>query len=70
MKRVILSIAAIALVCQVAGAQNLLRNLGNKAINKATNSVEKKVEKKVEGPGKHFWQEAGPAPAAGNNRIQ
>lgn len=48
MKRVILSIAAIALVCQVAGAQNLLRNLGNKAINKATNSVEKKVEKKVD----------------------
>ena len=49
MKRIVLTIAALALFCTGAAAQgNLLKGLGQKAINKATNSVEKKVEKKVD----------------------
>ena len=48
MKRIILSIAALAMVCWAADAQSVLKNLGQKALNKVENSAQKKVDKKVD----------------------
>ena len=48
MKRIILSVAALAMVCWAADAQSVLKNLGQKALNKVENSAQKKVDKKVD----------------------
>lgn len=48
MKRIIISIAALVMVCWAADAQNVLKNLGQKALNKVENSAQKKVDKKVD----------------------
>jgi hypothetical protein len=49
MKRFILSLASLVLVCTGAAAQgNLLKGLGQKALNKVENSAQKKVDKKVD----------------------
>lgn len=48
MKRIILSVAALAMICWAADAQNVLKNLGQKALNKVENSAQKKVDKKVD----------------------
>lgn len=49
MKRFILSLASLVLVCTGAAAQgNLLKGLGQKALNKVENAAQKKVDKKVD----------------------
>ena len=47
MKRIALLITAVALICAPAGAQNLLKNLGNRAKNAVEKNVGNKVEKAV-----------------------
>lgn len=47
MKRIALLITAVALICVPAGAQNLLKNLGNRAKNAVERSVGDKVEKAI-----------------------
>ena len=47
MKRIALLITAVALICAPAGAQNLLKNLGNRARNAVERNVGNKVEKAV-----------------------
>ena len=48
MKRIILSVAALAMVCWAADAQSVLKNLGQKALDKVENGAQKKVDKKVD----------------------
>ena len=49
MKKLMLTIAALVIMCTGASAQgNLLKNLGQRAINQVENSTQKKVEKKVD----------------------
>ena len=47
MKRIALLITAVALICASADAQNLLKNLGNRAKNAVERNVGNKVEKGV-----------------------
>ena len=49
MKKLMITLAALVMVCTGAAAQgNLLKGLGQKALNKVENSAQKKVDKKVD----------------------
>ena len=49
MKKLLITLAALVMVCTGAAAQgNLLKGLGQKALNKVENSAQKKVDKKVD----------------------
>ena len=49
MKKLLITLAALVLVCTGAAAQgNLLKGLGQKALNKVENAAQKKVDKKVD----------------------
>lgn len=49
MKKLLITLAALVLVCTgAAGQGNLLKGLGQKALNKVENSAQKKVDKKVD----------------------
>lgn len=49
MKKLVITLAALVMVCAgAAGQGNLLKGLGQKALNKVENSAQKKVDKKVD----------------------
>lgn len=49
MKKLVITLAALVLVCTgAAGQGNLLKGLGQKALNKVENAAQKKVDKKVD----------------------
>lgn len=49
MKKLLITLAALVMVCAgAAGQGNLLKGLGQKALNKVENSAQKKVDKKVD----------------------
>ena len=47
MKKLLLSVAVLAMVCGTADAQNFLKNLGERAKNAAEQNIGQKVEKGV-----------------------
>ena len=47
MKKIVLLLAALALVCASASAQNILESLGRRAKNAVENNIGRKVEKGV-----------------------